>query len=388
MTRQALITGIGALWSGGASPAELVGALSAEHRALGPLERLRAEDGSELFGGVIDDGAIDAWVDPRERRTMDRFGRINVAGARRTVLDAGYTTEQIGEGALADAGLVLSTTFGPWESTNRFVRELIEEGPLGTSARVFPNTVLNSAQGRVAINLKMKGPSSTLCGIPAPTYALDLIELRRADRVLAGSADEIYPNQLTAYSADGTLAPQAADRYLGRPFDPTGQGATAGEGFAACFLETEASAAARGATGLARILGDGSACDGRLARSFSRADREGRAFCLAIQRALARAELPGERIDAVIAAANGCPDLDLGERTALAMTLGPRPRHLVALKAVTGECFGASVALALVAAVGLLGERPEFEHVLVNGVEIGGNHVSYVVGRAAGGARS
>lgn len=388
MTRQALITGIGALWSGGDSLAQLVGAFSADHHALGPLKRLRAEDGSELFGGMIDDKAIDAWIDPGEKRTMDRFGRINVAGARRTVLDAGYTPEQIAEGALAGAGLVLSTTFGPWESTNRFVRELIEEGPLGTSARVFPNTVLNSAQGRVAINLKMKGPSSTLCGLPAPSYALDLMELGRAERVLAGGADEIYPNQLTAYSADGTLAPQSAARYLGRPFDSTGQGATAGEGFAACFLETETSAAARGAKALARILGDGSACDGRLARSFSRADREGRAFALAIQRALARADLPGERIDAVIAAANGCPDLDLGEQTALAMTLGARPRRLVALKGVTGECFGASVALALVAAVGLLADSGDVEHVLVNGVEIGGNHVSFVLGRAGGGARS
>jgi 3-oxoacyl-[acyl-carrier-protein] synthase II len=383
-----VITGIGVLWSGGESLGDLLGALSANHHALGKLARFRAEDGGDLFGGTIDDRAIDPWIAPAERRTMDRFGRLNVAGARRTIVCAGYTAERIAEGALGDAGLILSTTFGPWESTNRFVKELIDEGPLGTSARVFPNTVLNSAQGRVAINLKMKGPCSTICGAPALSYALDLLELGRAERVLAGGVDEIYPNLLTAYSTDGTLAPQSAREFLGRPFDPESPGATAAEGFAACFVETEESATARGANVLARILGYGSASDGRLARSFAHADREGRAFALAMRRALARAGLASERIDAVVAAANGCRDLDAGERVALGMTLGPAPRPVVAPKSATGECFGASTALGVATAVGLLGARPELGCVLVNGVDIGGGHVSFVLGRAAGGACS
>lgn len=380
MSRPISITGVGVLWSGGASASELTRALAENRHALGKLARLRAEDGTELFGGVVDDKTIEARIDPAQRRTMDRFGKLNVAGATLTVLDAGYTREAINGGALSNCGLVLSTTFGPWESTNRFVHELISEGPLGTSARIFPNTVLNSAQGRVAIDLKIRGPSSTLCGIPALAYACDLFELERAERILAGGVDEIYPNQLTAYSADGTLAPQSATNFLGVPFDAASPGATAAEGFAACFLETEAAAAARGAKVLARVLGYGTAPDARLSRSFAAADPEGQTFVRAMTRALEHAGIAADQIDVVIAAANGGRNLDAGERLAIDRVLGPS-RAVVPIKAITGECFGASAMLGVVAAVGLLGARPELRHVLVNGVELGGNHASFVLSR-------
>jgi 3-oxoacyl-(acyl-carrier-protein) synthase len=383
MSRSTAITGVGVLWSGGTSLGDLVQAIAENRHALGKLSRVRAEDGSDLFGGAVDDRAIDARVAPAQRRTMDRFGRLNVAGATLTALDAGYTREAIDAGALSDAGLVLSTTFGPWESTNRFVHELIEEGPLGTSARIFPNTVLNSAQGRVAIDLKMRGPSSTICGLPALCYAFDLIALGRAERILAGGVDEIYPNQLTAYTADGTLAPQTPTGYLARPLDPESRGATAAEAFAACFCETEASARARGARVLARVLGYGVAPDSRLARGFAAADREGGAFVRAMEQALRQAETAAGQIDAVVAAANGCPGLDAGERTAIARVLGASTsRPVFPVKSITGECFGASASLGIAAAVGLLGARPELQRVLVNGVDIGGNHTSFVLDRS------
>jgi 3-oxoacyl-(acyl-carrier-protein) synthase len=379
-----VITGVGVLWSGGTSLGDLVQAIAENRHALGKLSRVRAEDGSDLFGGAVDDRAIDARVAPAQRRTMDRFGRLNVAGATLTALDAGYTREAIDAGALSDAGLVLSTTFGPWESTNRFVHELIEEGPLGTSARIFPNTVLNSAQGRVAIDLKLRGPSSTICGLPALCYAFDLVALGRAERILAGGVDEIYPNQLTAYTADGTLAPQTPAGYLARPLDPESPGATAAEAFAACFYETQASARARGVRVLARVLGYGVAPDGRLARSFAAADAEGGAFARAIEQALRQAETAAGQIDAIVAAANGCPRLDTGERTAIARVLGASTtRPVFPVKAVTGECFGASASLGIAAAVGLLGAHPELRRVLVNGVDIGGNHTSFVLDRPA-----
>lgn len=385
MSQAMVITGVGVLWAGGGSLGALIGAITEGRHALGKLSRLRAEDGSDLFGGALDERAIDVHVNPAQRRTMDRFGRLTVTGAVQTVLEAGYAREAIAAGALGDAGLVLSTTFGPWESTNRFVHELIADGPMRTSARVFPNTVINSAQGRVAIELKMRGPSSTLCGLPAPCYAFDLFALGRAERILAGGCDELYPNQLTAFSADGTLAPQTPAEHLARPLDPASRGATAAEAFAACFFETEGSAAARGARPLGRVLGYGVAPDGRLARSFAAADPEGGAFARAMAAALGSAGVDPGAIDAIVLAANGCASLDAGEQAAIARVLRPARDPgpwLVPLKAVTGECFGASVPLGIAAAVGLLGARPELRHVLVNGVELGGNHASFVIGRA------
>lgn len=135
MTRPVLITGAAALWSAGASVRDLAQQVLEGRHALGKLARLRAEDGSDLFRGVVEDRVLDDAIEKSKRRGMDRFGRLNVAGATASVRDAGYTPEAIAGGALADAGLVLSTTFGTWESTNRFVCELIDEGPLGTSAR-------------------------------------------------------------------------------------------------------------------------------------------------------------------------------------------------------------------------------------------------------------
>jgi 3-oxoacyl-[acyl-carrier-protein] synthase II len=379
MTRGVAITGVGVLWSGGTELDAFARAVATGRHSLGKLARLRAEDGGDLFGGSVADAAIDPLVPERQRRGMDRFGRMNVAGATLTAAGAGFAPEAIEAGALNDVGLVLSTTFGPWESTNRFVNELIVEGPLGTSARVFPNTVLNSAQGRVAMVLKMKGPSTTLTGLPGLAYACDLLQRERAERILAGGVDEIYPNQLTAYSADGTLAPQTQADHLGRPFDPASRGATAGEAFAGCFCESEGAAAARGATVLARVLGYGTAADGRVAVSFADADAEGRAFARAMRLALSRSGVGPARLDAVVAAANGCPRLDAGERAAIAAVLDGAPCHVLPVKAATGECFGASTLLGIAAAVGLFRARPGTRHVLVNGIDIGGNHTSFVL---------
>lgn len=140
------------------------------------------------------DELFDSYLNGIDRRRTDRFAKMNIA-----VLQDLLKYE---EKELLDMGYVMGTTFGTWNSTNKYVVSLIKEGPEFASPRLFPNTVLNAAQGHVAIAYKIKGPVTTITGINSIEYCCDLIQSGNINRIIAVGADECCENMIEAYTAD------------------------------------------------------------------------------------------------------------------------------------------------------------------------------------------
>ena len=155
----------------------------------------------------------------------------------------------------------------------RFGRELPDTVNPMWLLRTLPNNVLC----HVGIRHGLKGPNAcitnhSVSGMLAVIEGALAMREGEAQRVVAVGHDApIEPQTLLYYHRAGLVAQDTL-----RPFDARHDGSLLGEGAAALVLETEASAAARGATVLGEYLGGGDASDGEgIARDPRRRRRPG-----------------------------------------------------------------------------------------------------------------
>jgi 3-oxoacyl-[acyl-carrier-protein] synthase II len=336
-----VITGLGVVSPLGHSVGELVRRLGAGERASsGP-------DGGVLIDSIPFDAVP---LDARSRiGRLDRICRLFLSASCLAVADA-YL-------AIADAdrervGLSFGTGLGCLLSDAEFYARVVEQGPSAASPRVFAYTVSSAAAGEVSIALGLHGPNVTshmglAAGVGAIGYGFDLLQLGKADVVLAGGAD-----------ANGAALMQALrDMGLAKPPESVGafRDALAGvwpsEGAAIAVLELEDRARARGARIWARLSGYAAGFEPTLTSR----DAEIEGIATAFRRAIATSGYAPRDIDTVVASAHGTP-LDARERAALRIALGDEDRRLLTPKEGLGECFAASGALGIALAAGLLAE--------------------------------
>lgn len=201
----------------------------------------------------------------------------------------------------------------------------------------------------IAELLGLRGPivphvSACAGGGLALAHAAALIERGAAARVLCGAADSMLnPLGLGGMIRLGAPSPRnAADAC--RPFDRRRDGLVIGEGAAMFVVEDEASARARGARPLARILGWGSTQDGyRVTAPRPDGVMAGRAMSAA----LARADLSPEAVDYINAHGTGTPLNDPVEVRAIRAALGTHAERVPvsSIKGAVGHLMAASGAI-------------------------------------------
>ncbi|MEU5955062.1 beta-ketoacyl-[acyl-carrier-protein] synthase family protein [Streptomyces sp. NPDC047525] len=356
-----VITGIGLLSPAGSTAAEV---WSAYTRGQCPVE----------WGGGLRHSRVDfdpgPYLTKRERRRMDRLAQFSVAATVKALADAGF---EPGSAAAEALGLVFGTGTGPMEAMEKFTTPLLAEGPAAADPSVFPNTVYNQAAGQVAIQLGLRGPTSTLSvghatGAAALAYSADLLAAGHADALVCTVTDTLTEQVGRAYAAVGA----ASTREPGAAADGR---FTLAEGSVAVVLERRSTAIARGATVLGEVLGHGMASDASRARLW---DARGRGLERAMRTALDDAGLAPTGVDAVWLASAGLHAADTAESKAVQRLFHPYgvpPLH--APKTVLGEPMGVGGALTLALALhqGRFGGRP----VLLNSSSLGGSHVSLAV---------
>ncbi len=407
MDSRVAVTGIGLVTPLGSDRDGCLDRLLAGETAIGPVTGFSSRHlGAELTG--FRPGEV---LSARNRRRMDRLSQMAAGAARMAVDNAGLPVESDGRDRI---GVLLGTAFGATDVAAGFARTLFTDGPKSVSPMMVPNIVMNAPAGHTAIELGLRGINATVnhreaSAETAIAYAAAEIQRGRADAILAGGTDLISPVMLEVLDRFAALAPAAHGSAAARPFDRDRRGMVAGEGAGVLVLEPLDRAIERGAPVYGEILGWGMSASPAPPTDWP---TDPRGPVLAIRRALSAAGIGPDRIDLVMASANGGRRLDQLEADALLNVFGDGSSAppVTSVKGAVGESFssgGIRSALLLLAmarrtappTVGLESpiaplpfvttprplEGGGVIHGLVNGFAAGGTFVSLVLRRGGTG---
>lgn len=122
-------------------------------------------------------------------RRADRFAKMATLAAYDAALDANLMDE------IENAGIILSTQFGPHASTFKFLDDILDHDDTQTSPTVFSHSVHNAATHYIASSLECRGSATTITVFDRPlAAALDLayswLNEGRIKSVLVGYVEE------------------------------------------------------------------------------------------------------------------------------------------------------------------------------------------------------
>ena len=236
-------------------------------------------------------------------------------------------------------------------------------GPLGkrsesfglTGHQKFPpslsaNSTFACISGALAQSFKLRGTGAMISATCASAafaigLAAEQILLGKADAMIVGGTEApLNFAVLAQLQSSGVLGFHEDARQTCRPFDATRNGIALGEGSAFLILESARTAAARGATALAKLSGWSGCLDdsGRVG-----VHEDGSGLLQVMEQSLQVAGLGAEQIDYINAHGTGTKMNDHAEACAIKKLLGDRAAIVPcsSTKPVTGHCLGATPAL-------------------------------------------
>jgi 3-oxoacyl-[acyl-carrier-protein] synthase II len=266
---------------------------------------------------VVSDEEVLGELGKRGLRYVDRLTTLGMAAS-------GMALAGLAEGDPAETGVVLGTATGSIRSITDVARDtLVQDKPYLIHPGRFPNTVLNSAAGQIAIRNKLRGVNATVASgklstLSAVRYADTAIRLGRVTRLVVGGVEELSPPMAWAWHLAGDLGEETA----------------VGEGCAMFVLE-DASRTEN------RILAEILACE---VGFHGRGLADGLAS--SITRALKKSKVDASDIATVSVSAPAADSLSRAELRGIETALGRTPATLNVVD-VVGECYSASGALQL-----------------------------------------
>ena len=215
----------------------------------------------------------------------------------------------------------------------------------------FPNVLVDSASGQIAIDLGVRGPnyapvSACATGSHAMGEGAETIRRGDADVILAGGTEScMHPIILAGFCAMRGLVAEEEDPALAsRPFDATRAGFVMGEGACVMVLEELERAVDRGARIYAEVLGYGTSND---AHHMAQPDPDSVGVAEMMRAALTRSGVEPEQVGYINAHGTSTPQGDLAETNAIKAVFGPHAYELAvsSTKSVSGHLFGAAGAV-------------------------------------------
>ena len=355
--KSVVVTGLGATTPLGGDVASTWAAMLAGRSGVQALTDDWAKDLPARIAGT-------AAADPAEiigrvqARRMDRCEQFALVAAREAWADAGRP-----EVSPERLGVSVTSGIGGIGSTLAAYDILKEKGWQRISPFTVPMLMPNGAAGWISIELGARaGAHSTVSacasGAEAVGYGIEMIRSGRADIVVAGGTEAaIMALNMAAFAVMRALSARNDEpERASRPFDKGRDGFVLGEGAGMLVLESAAHAAARGANVYAVAAGVGYSSDGY---HIAHPHPEGVGIILAMQRALASADVAADQIVHVNAHATSTPEGDVAEAQAIQKALGPAAERVVvsSTKSMTGHLLGGAGAVESVAAILALHNR-------------------------------
>ena len=349
--RSVVVTGLGATTPLGGDVASTWSGMLAGESGVRALTEDWVKDLPARIAGV-------AAVDPAEivgrvqARRMDRCEQFAVIAAREAWADAG--SPEVDPERL---GVSVTSGIGGIGSTLAAYDVLKEKGWQRIVPFTVPMLMPNGSAGLISIELgAMAGAHATVSacasGAEAIGYGIDMIRAGRADVVVAGGTEAaIMALNLGAFAVMRALSLRNDEpERASRPFDKGRDGFVLGEGAGMLVLESAEHARARGANVYAIAAGAGYSSDGY---HIAHPHPEGTGVKLAMQRALANAQVDPEQVTHVNAHATSTPEGDVLEAQAIKAALGSAADQVVvsSTKSMTGHLLGGAGAIESVAAI-------------------------------------
>ncbi|MDO4440772.1 MAG: beta-ketoacyl synthase N-terminal-like domain-containing protein [Moraxella sp.] len=292
--------------------------------------------------GSIDKDSLDtSAIDRKLKRFMSDASLYAYVSALSAIENAGLSVDDVannpriavvaGSGGASTADVVSS------------VDNMKDKGLRGVGAVAVPKIMSSTVSATLATGLKIKGISYSLSSACATSshcvgHAMELIQLGKADMVIAGGGESEHWTQSCMFDAMGAMSTQYNDTptTASRPYDATRDGFVIAGGGGMVVVESLESAQARGATILAEIVGYGATSDGA---EMVAPSGEGAVRCMQI--ALTQAGL--DTVDYINSHGTSTPLGDITELNAIAQVFGGADKTppISSTKSMTGHSLGA-----------------------------------------------
>jgi 3-oxoacyl-[acyl-carrier-protein] synthase II len=322
------ITGRGVVSAAGIGLAALGEALAGTREPCADPTQLPSDEALPEPVRVVPELRIADHLGRKGTRYLDRTSALGLIGTGIAMREAEPSAEWGG------TGVVVGSSGGSVRSIGEFARDtLVQERPYLVDPALFPNTVMNSCAGQIAIWNAMRGLNATVAGghlstVYAMRYARNAINVGQVRRLLIGAVEELCPQSAWAWRASRALRPEMP----------------IGEGCALFAVEDAEAARSAGRRVFAELL----ACEVGFSGPLKRHPRVAELLARCIDRALARSGVTPDEVAVVAPGATGIVGLARAEELAVTRALG-REVPQVRVKEVTGECFSANGALQLAA---------------------------------------
>lgn len=343
--RRVVVTGLGCVSPVGNTVEESWGNILAGRSGIASITKFDATDFACKFAGEVKGLDLDAYISPKEARTMDAFIHYGLVASLQAVKDSGLPTGEALSDELAERiGCLVGSGIGGLPLIENMHGELTQRGPRRISPFFVPASIINMISGHVSMRCGFKGPNLavvTACttGLHSIGEASRLIEYGDADVMVAGGAEStVSPLGVGGFAAMRALSTRNDDpAAASRPFDKDRDGFVLGEGAGVMVLESLDHAQARGARIYAELVGYGMSADaGHMTAPNMDGPRR------AMVNALRNAALAPDQIDYLNAHGTSTPLGDVNETKAIKAALGEHAHKVVvsSTKSMTGHLLG------------------------------------------------
>jgi len=346
--RRVVITGLGIISSHGTSASSAFSALVEGRSAVRSIE-VKSAAGTIQFAGA--QTTEDAWSPLLNHHipTSDKVALFALTAADGAIRDSKLDLECED---LSRIGVAVGTSLGGVTSQESAYYEIIGEHKSRLSPFTLVRVMQNGPAAQIALRHHLRGPSLTYsitCSSSAVSLGESMRHIRHgyADVMVAGGTEALFTYvSMKAWQALHVLAPPRLENIAEtcRPFSRDRNGTVLGDGAAFIILEELERAVRRGAYIYAELVGYGVCND---PTHLTQPSIEGQA--LAMDKALADAQISIESIDYVNAHGTGTQLNDLTETKALRRSFGAHADKLAvsSTKSMHGHLVGAAGALEL-----------------------------------------
>lgn len=334
--RGVAVTGIGIISSIGETVEENLRALLASKHGLSRIANFPTRLQEDIWVGEIK---------RTDRELSDSLGLSLPHAYTRTALLGAYAARQAVESAnMQDVnglrtGFISSTSVGGMDYTERYGSTYLNSPEWH---RYIPSHPAGDSSHKIAQYLGVKGlvtTVSTACSSAANAMMMGarLIRAGRLDRVIVGGTDA-----LSKFTINGFHTLMILSDAPCQPFDEHRKGLNLGEGAAYLVLESEESIQLQDKHVLAYLTGYGNAND---AFHQTASSENGEGAFLAMQKALAIAQLAPQAIDYVNVHGTATPNNDLSEGRAMQRIFKDNVPLFSSTKPFTGHTLAAAGAI-------------------------------------------